>query len=116
MLDKVENIDEDVNILLTHWYYKLYFNDSPPKGIMDLVDGNYKKEDVCKLCKGNHHASFHWGKSKLYEKIKSIKPLAHLFGHVHDQPGFLVENDILYCNAAMDFYKTPILFDVIIKN
>ena len=57
-------IPEDCDILLTH---------GPPYGIFDKLERSLS----------------HWGSSReLYNTIVSKKPVAHLFGHVHEQRGY----------------------------
>lgn len=59
LAEKFSLIPQDVDILITH---------SPPYGILDTnVEG--------KKC----------GSKSLYEKLKEIKPLLHIFGHIHEQ-------------------------------
>lgn len=60
-------IPEDTNILITH---------GPPYGILDqttYADGSIRPD--------------HLGCSKLLERIKTIKPSLHFFGHIHNPGG-----------------------------
>ena len=51
--------------------------------------------DVCKTCGKTHPSYSHWGDFYLGQEILSIKPKVHVFGHVHDQPGFEINSEIL---------------------
>lgn len=58
------------------------------------------------------------GSQTLYETIKRIKPLVHVFGHCHYGYGKLKDGKTVYVNAAIidKKYKTansPIIFDII---
>lgn len=76
-----DKIPEDIDILITH---------TPPSGIMDS-DGTYPLG--CHL---------------LYHKVQYVKPLLHVFGHIHTR-GVRVERSsgcpITYCNASMVDYS-----------
>lgn len=75
-------IPEDTDILITH---------GPPFGILDCVNG---------LCCGDQ---------ALMERVKSIKPLHHIFGHIHEGAGDEVRDwrdgrithfhNVAYCNG-----------------
>ncbi|CAJ0646794.1 16262_t:CDS:2 [Entrophospora sp. SA101] len=56
-------IPETTDILMTH---------GPPSNILDLVDGT---ENV--------------GCEDLYQRVEEVKPLVHLFGHIHESYGIL---------------------------
>jgi hypothetical protein len=48
-------------------------------------------------------------------QVGQIKPLAHIFGHVHDAAGFVPIEDTLFVNAAQDLTRRPMYFDIIPK-
>jgi Icc-related predicted phosphoesterase len=53
----------------------------------------------------------------LRDRIKEIKPIVHIFGHIHEQNGIYEENDTVYINASVlnDKYMTkygPIVIDI----
>eukprot|EP01006_Ploeotia_vitrea_P044265 TRINITY_DN66820_c9_g3_i1.p1 TRINITY_DN66820_c9_g3~~TRINITY_DN66820_c9_g3_i1.p1 ORF type:complete len:324 (-),score=153.84 TRINITY_DN66820_c9_g3_i1:36-1007(-) len=86
-------IPEDTDVLVTHM---------PPFNILDLT-----------------YNSKHWGCVDLREHVlKRVKPRYHLFGHVHDSPGFGRMKgypDTVFMNAASKYMgfmlRNPILFD-----
>jgi Icc-related predicted phosphoesterase len=92
-----KSIERDIDILVTH---------GPCFNILDLAWGNYEHDETsCKYC-GKVHPKFrHWGDYYLGHEISVIKPKAHIFGHVHDTPGFVVVEDILRINASMYFFN-----------
>ena len=91
-----KTIDRDIDILITH---------SPSYGILDLAWGKYQNFDVCKTCGKTHPSYSHWGDFYLGQEILSIKPKVHVFGHVHDQPGFEINSEILRINSAkLEFF------------
>lgn len=69
-----DNIPDDTDILITH---------SPAYGILDFDDDT------------------HYGSEKLLERIITIKPKYHLFGHIHKQHGTLQQNDTFFSNGAI---------------
>lgn len=42
-----------------------------------------------------------WGDEGLAKRIKEVKPLYHIFGHVHEGYGMTEENGIKYVNCAI---------------
>jgi hypothetical protein len=67
-------IPPDTEVLITH---------GPPKDILDnCMDG------------------FHAGCEVLAAKINQIKPLVHLFGHIHEAYGYEFRDDVLYINGS----------------
>eukprot|EP00164_Ancoracysta_twista_P000112 GFYU01000160.1.p1 GENE.GFYU01000160.1~~GFYU01000160.1.p1 ORF type:complete len:467 (-),score=72.30 GFYU01000160.1:516-1853(-) len=107
-----ERIPENTDILVTHM---------PPHNVLDLAWMNSPKKEIlgaiqsgdCKHC-GNHHPRYeHWGCQSLYDHVVNrVKPSCHLFGHVHDEPGFKVQEGVMFCNASMDLQRKPVVFDV----
>ena len=72
-----DKIPENFDILMTH---------GPPFGVMDCADGvpnNFS------------------GSEELLAVVKSQKPKCHLFGHIHEQYGFVKTSDTLFVNSAM---------------
>ncbi len=63
-----------VDFLLSH---------HPPKGILDRV-----------------FIGLHIGSRDVLELAESLRPKAHLFGHVHEARGSIVRNGILFVNAG----------------
>ena len=89
-------IPNDTDILITH---------GPPRGIMDF--SRY----------GNENCGCEYLKTKVVE----VKPLVHIFGHIHGDYGIVEEDGILYINASTlnERYQVtnkPIVVDVDIKN
>jgi len=68
-------IPKDTDIIITH---------TPPYHILDLAEF------------GNTHC----GSFTLKEKIKTLKPKLHLFGHIHEEHGQYYDGSILYINAS----------------
>jgi len=69
------NIPKDVHVLLTH---------GPPYGILDTAYNN------------------HCGCEILANVLKDLKPLIHVFGHIHESPGMVgFYSDTLSINASM---------------
>lgn len=68
-----QKIPDSTDVLITH---------APPFGILDV---------------GNSHQ----GSKILMEKIQSLNLKAHLFGHIHDNPGIENISGIIFSNAAI---------------
>ena len=69
-----DNIPADTDILITH---------SPAYGILDLDDNT------------------HYGSEALLERITTIKPKYHLFGHVHSKHGIMQQDGTFFSNGAI---------------
>jgi Icc-related predicted phosphoesterase len=93
--EKWEIIPSDTDILITH---------GPPKGILDrCYDG------------------FSAGCEDLLNKIHEIKPLVHLFGHIHEGYGAAFDGTTNYINASICTLRyqpsnKPWVFDLYPKN
>lgn len=68
------NIPEDTDILITH---------VPPLGILDFDNG------------------IHYGSEELLKRTMAVKPLLHLFGHIHSQHGTIILNKITFSNGTI---------------
>ena len=68
-------IPDDTDVLVTH---------GPPHGILD-----------------RNHGGQHIGDRDLLERVQQIRPRLHLFGHVHDSNGELVQDGTHFINAAI---------------
>ncbi|MDE6522699.1 MAG: metallophosphatase domain-containing protein [Muribaculaceae bacterium] len=68
------NIPADTDILITH---------SPAYGILDFDDNT------------------HYGLKTLLERITTIKPKFHLFGHIHSMHGISQKNGTFFSNGAI---------------
>lgn len=85
-------IPDDTEILITH---------GPPYGHGDIV-----------------RSGKHVGSVSLTETVlKRVKPIVHVFGHIHESYGVSEENGIIFINAAScnKFYKPvnlPFVFDL----
>lgn len=86
-------IPEDVDILITH---------GPPRFILD--QNNHKE---------------HCGSWALAERVKFVKPKAHIFGHIHGSHGVLDYDGTKFVNAALTNdrneltnWQKPIVFDL----
>jgi len=85
------DIPKDTDILVTH---------GPPRGILDQVTARY-----------SDNQGEHVGCKYLLEKIKEIKPLIHLFGHIHEGYGIKMPTDLetIFINASiMDVNYRPV--------
>ena len=69
-------IPADTDILVTH---------GPPYGILDQTPGS-------------HH---HEGCNQLLAAVRKVKPMLHVFGHIHGAYGTESTNDTLFVNAAL---------------
>jgi Icc-related predicted phosphoesterase len=88
-----EKIPLDTDVLITH---------SPPQGIRDLALYTSTEEGCSSL--------------RFYVEEK-IKPALHVFGHLHESYGSIVENDILFVNASTatlryEMINKPIVVDL----
>lgn len=71
---KWQRIPEETQILITH---------GPPRGILD-----------------RHVSGIPLGCQQLRERVESLKPRLHLFGHVHESHGTHRQDETLYVNAC----------------
>jgi len=83
-----------VDILVTH---------SPPKGVGRLSISDTNVDGGC---------------AALIEAVKRIKPVVHVFGHIHAGYGVLKQHPTTFINAAMmnKHYKPvnkPVVFDIL---
>jgi len=69
-------IPDDTDVLITH---------GPPMGILDFTE--YDKESV--------------GCEMLMERINKVKPMLHLFGHIHEAYGVEEKDGTIFCNASI---------------
>lgn len=88
-------IPKDTEILITH---------GPPYGILDM-------------CYDGVNA----GCEDLLGKVLEIKPLVHLFGHIHETYGVVHNEDTTFingsnCTLRYDPANAPLVFDLPIKN
>ncbi len=70
----IRKIPDDTDVLITH---------QPPLGILDYAAG------------------IHFGNQALTQKVLTIKPKCHLFGHDHNSPGILKQDGVVFSNAAI---------------
>ena len=68
-------IPDDTDVLVTH---------GPPYGILD-----------------RNYGGQHIGDRDLLERVQQIRPRSHLFGHVHDDSGELLQDGTHFINAAV---------------
>lgn len=67
-------IPDDADIVVTH---------EPPIMILDKSAG------------------IHWGNAPIRNRIQTIKPRYHLFGHTHESYGTIKQDNIMYSNASL---------------
>ena len=80
----VANIPTDTNVLITH---------QPPYGILDYDEG------------------VHHGNKYLLQKVLDIKPVAHLFGHIHKANGIMRQHGIVFANTSLVSYEEGLKFE-----
>lgn len=97
-----KTLDSDIDILITH---------QAPSYILDLAWTKKENPNKCEKCDKVHLHYRHWGDPFLKKRIWEIKPKAHLFGHIHDADGFLIMNEVLFINSAMDISQKVYYFD-----
>jgi len=68
-------IPDDTDVLLTH---------GPPKGVLDVT----------------YYQGIEVGCPLLWEKVQEVKPKLHVFGHIHEQYGFLSLEETTFVNAS----------------
>lgn len=80
-----DKIPMDTDVLITH---------GPPYGILDKTGGLlYKSPGVWEdMSLGCHY---------LAERVKEIKPVLHIFGHIHGGYGQEIANETLHINASV---------------
>jgi predicted phosphohydrolase len=90
-----DNIPNDTDILITH---------GPPHGIRDsVVDRSGTSQVGCEL---------------LRERVNTLKPLLHVFGHIHGSYGVAYINETSFvnasiCNERYEPINKPLVFDLI---
>lgn len=80
-------IPTDVDVLVTH---------GPPYGVLDSTPASTQ----------------HSGCPELLKRVEQIKPMLHVFGHIHGAYGMKITDETLFINAALlgfdgDLYKPP---------
>lgn len=93
---KWNDIPNDTDVLITH---------GPPYGVLDFVRNNRKRGLEFVGCE------------QLMFRVEHLKPLLHVFGHIHDAYGVSKGKDTLYVNASTcnDRYvplHAPIVIDL----
>lgn len=84
-----KNVPHDTDVLITH---------GPPRGILDMTSRGGRVGDRALL--------------DALKNNSGLQPRVHCFGHVHKSYGTSVQNDILFCNAAVFNGKRPIVVDL----
>ncbi|KAL4223470.1 Metallophosphoesterase mpped2 [Mactra antiquata] len=106
LMEKWNNIPSDTDILMTH---------CPPCGYGD--DAMNYGDALLSLLGAGHHAN-HAGCVDLLNTINSrVKPLYHIFGHIHEGYGTYTDGTTTFINASIctKLYQPtnlPIVFDV----
>ncbi len=83
-IEYYEKIPDKVDVLITH---------RPPLGIMDTLEDK-----------------IHYGSSVLLDKVSTIKPRLHLFGHVHGAYGSMDWMGTTFSNAGLTDWKYNMCF------
>lgn len=97
-VDTDEELDEkwgliptDTDILITH---------CPPFGSLDFINAGFSPRGRLKTCVGSE---------SLDERVRSIKPKLHIFGHVHEGYGEDQIESIILINAShVNEYYEPV--------
>ena len=87
-------IPEDTDILVTH---------GPPHGILDEVERFNGYTDHC-------------GCEMLLARVAQVNPKLHVFGHIHEGAGAVVQNGIEYINASQLDGQYRLVHQPIIRN
>lgn len=96
--DKWAMIPEDADVVVTH---------GPPKGIMDRV---YRKGFPLTSMPGY---SEDVGCAELRDRIFEVRPLLHVFGHIHEHHGVVKKDGVTFANVShMGRGGDPVVFDV----
>lgn len=74
-------IPEGTDVLITH---------GPPRGYGDAVRADRRE-----------------GCDDLLARVRALRPLVHLFGHIHEDRGSWRENETLFVNATTDEGRAP---------
>jgi len=74
LLEHYDRIPDHVDVLITH---------RPPLGILDGSD------------------TLHYGSAALLERVMTVRPRYHLFGHTHGAYGTTADNGTVFCNASL---------------
>lgn len=77
-----QKIPDTIDIIVTH---------GPPKGILDL---SYNREHVLEFC----------GDSALRKRVLAIKPMYHLFGHIHNNAE-IINSGIMQINPYRTIFS-----------
>lgn len=106
-----DRIPMDTDILVTHL---------PPEGVMDLAVKKFNcccRSGTCEVCGDRHPGFEHWGCPELrHTVISRVRPMLHLFGHVHESTGVRTIDGVTFSNAAMKIKKTINVFDYYLKS
>lgn len=83
--DMWQNIPDDTDVLLTH---------APPRGILDK------------------YMNQHLGCPELAKRVSVVKPILHVFGHIHSAHGRHWNAHTEFINAAYNRAQKPLIFDI----
>lgn len=93
LAEKFSRMPDDVDILITH---------SPPHGILDGIP-----------------TQAGLGSRSLLKKVYQIKPMVHIFGHIHDSYGKFQDkkHNITFLNVSLlneeyQFVNKPVVFEI----
>lgn len=103
-------IPSETDVLVTHM---------PPLGIMDLASKKFagvknllSANEPCTICGDTHEMFEHWGCKELKKTVlKRVRPVVHMFGHVHESTGVQDVDGVTFSNAAMKINQTVNVFD-----
>ena len=91
LADKWAMIPDDTDVLITH---------GPPEGILDRTAEGLEV-----------------GCQDLLTRVTQVKPIAHLFGHIHEGYGSVTKNGIEFINASSlderySLVNKPVVFEI----
>jgi Icc-related predicted phosphoesterase len=96
LTEKWKLIPSDTDILLTH---------CPPKNVLDFAPSWYEKP------------AQHCGSSSLLAKVKTLKPIVHAFGHIHEGYGEVsLYDNISFVNGSVLDGQYRLVNDPIVIN
>ena len=92
-------IPEDTDVLISH---------SPPKGVMDRNFHLGTEVDLDTGKKKRERILIESGCFILKERVDTVGPKLHIFGHLHECSGWHEDRNILYVNTAIEGDKDPL--------
>mgnify|MGYP002397491119 CR=1 FL=1 len=86
-----DTIPEDADIIITH---------QPPYGILDKVPYNTSSSGLYTPTETLEQSSSQ-GCEDLLNKVRTVRPKLHVFGHIHESAGILTVDNTIFVNASI---------------